>query len=87
MSTRAYRIITIKLEDTPSINLSRQEELANFLGMYNDSGEFEIERAMIKELLDSQELIKKYDVDDLQLEQLKKDYDSTDDDYIYYQAY
>jgi len=87
MSTRAYRIIKIELESQPSVNLSKQLELADFLGYYNDGGEFEVEVKNLKKLLNNDTLIKQFEIDQDQLAQLKKDLASADDDYIYYQAY
>ncbi len=87
MSTRAYKIIKIELASEPTINLTRQQDLADFLGQYNDSGEFEVEVAQLKELLESPELIKEYEIEQEQLAQLQKDFDGADDDYIFYQTY
>jgi hypothetical protein len=87
MSTRAYRIIEIKSEGTPSINLSHQDALANYLGVFGDDGLFSIDKETLKEFLDSKELQDKYEVDGEQLKQLQADYDNSDEDYIEYLTY
>lgn len=86
MSTRAYRIIEIKSEGTPSINLSHQDALANYLGTFNDDGLFSIDKTTLKEFLDSKELQDEYEVDEFQVKQLQADYDNSDDEYIEYLA-
>jgi hypothetical protein len=87
MSTRAYRIIEIKSEGTPSINLSHQDALANYLGVFEEDGLFSIDKGTLKEFLDSKELQDTYEVDGEQLKQLQADYDNSDDDYIEYLTY
>lgn len=87
MSTRAYRIIEIKSEGTPSINLSHQDALANYLGVFGDDGLFSIDKETLKEFLDSKELQDKYKVDGEQVKQLQADYDNSDEEYIEYLTY
>ena len=87
MSTRAFRIIEIKTEGTASINLSHQDALANYLGVFEEDGLFSIDKETLKEFLDSKELQDKYEVDGEQVKQLQADYDNADDDYIEYLTY
>jgi len=87
MSTRAYRIIEIKSEGNPSINLSHQDALANYLGVFEEDGLFSIDKETLKEFLDSKELQDKYEVDGEQIKQLQADYDNSEDDYIEYLTY
>lgn len=87
MSTRAYRIIEIKSEGTPSLNISHQDALAGYLGFYQDDGLFSIDRETLKEFLDSKELQDKYEVDGEQVKQLQADYDNSDEEYIEYLTY
>lgn len=89
MSQRAYRVIKIETKPEASLNLSHQIELTDFLGQYTDDGMFEVSVEKLKELLDSKELQKKYDVEQEQLKSLRDDYDKTyiDEDYISYMAW
>ena len=87
MSKRAYRIIEIKSEGNPSLNLSHQDELAYFLGAFGDDGIFCVDKETLKKFLDSKELQDKYEVDEWQVKQLQADYDNSEEEYIEYLAY
>ena len=88
MSVRAYRIIMIETEDEPSLNLSRQDDLAMEIGFYADSGEFEVDREKLGNFLKDKKRQEELGVEREQLEQLQKDYDDTiGDDYISYTAW
>jgi hypothetical protein len=90
MSQRAYKIISIELESEPTLNLSRQTELADYLGYYSDDGNYCIEVEKLQDLLKKPRLQKELGVDAEQYKKLLKDLRvaiNTGDYLIEYMAY
>lgn len=88
MSTRAYRFIEVKHEETPTFNVSRQYELLSEIGADMDNEFFmRIDIEDLEGLLNNAKLIEKHGIDEDQLAMIRKDVEHAIDngeDYVEY---